>query len=139
VVDIKTALKLAILSNPEAFGLRASDLNPLHILAERKAIGEDKEYEGDDLETQILECFEGCDTLLTSKVAELLKGVPEKKPAKPRRGESSKGPKISTKQLRFLGYLIRQTGEEPDYKELKKLTQAQASKKIAEMEKEQKE
>lgn len=141
MVDIETALKLAVLSNPEAFGLNAADLNPLHILAYRQATGEDEEYEGEDVNTLALDCFAGCEERLEAKVAELMKGVPPAETKRKSRRSSGKnkppkkGPMISVKQLKYIGFLKHELGEEPDYEAIKKLTQKQASAEIAKLEK----
>ena len=58
---------------------------------------------------------------------------------KSRSGSGSNGngePKVSVKQLRYIGYLQRQLDEEPNYKEIAELTQRQATSRIRELEKE---
>ena len=45
-----------------------------------------------------------------------------------------RGDKLTVKQLRYLGYLIRKLGEEPDYKDISTLTQGQATMRIKELE-----
>jgi len=146
VVSIETALKLAVLSNPEAFGLEGGDLNPLFMLVHREATGEDKEYEGEDMDTQVLDCFQTCSDILEAKVSELMKGVPpvKERPKTSKSSRSSKAPpskkgaKITASQLKYIGFLMHELGKKPEYKEIKKLTQKEASAEIAKLEKHKK-
>lgn len=46
----------------------------------------------------------------------------------------SPGRELSTKQLRYLGYLIQQNGEEPDYTIISKLSQKEATLRIKDLE-----
>jgi hypothetical protein len=50
--------------------------------------------------------------------------------------QDEKGYKVTPKQVRYLGYLQHQLGEKPDYKEIGKLTQKQATLRIKDLEKE---
>lgn len=141
-VSVENALKLAILQRPEWFGLLPEDVNPL-LRFVLKAI------EGDDEDSSMLAsaCFEECNGVLYQKVIELLKvdvvrGARQKPEAAEAKAErpteeakaSAGGSKLSVKQLRYLGYLHRQLGEEPDYKAIGKLTQKQATMRIRELE-----
>lgn len=54
--------------------------------------------------------------------------------AKSGAGNGDRGEKLTVKQLRYLGYLIRKLGEEPDYKDISTLTQGQATMRIKELE-----
>jgi hypothetical protein len=46
----------------------------------------------------------------------------------------SPGRELSVKQLRYLGYLIRQSGEEPDYSIISRFTQKEATLRIKDLE-----
>ena len=141
-VSIEEAIRLAILSRPECFGLLPEDVNPLLRFALRMAAGE--EIDRDDLSTV---CFDECNSRVYEKLTEVLsydaraKGgaVPSpgkrQKPQGKASGNGKKGaPKLSVKQLRYLGYLLRQQGDEPDYDEISKLTTTQATMRIKELE-----
>ena len=192
------AVKLAVLRNPEAFGLRQEDVNPL---LQFVMLGTERDIPQECLEDVIRQCQFDCAKAVNAKVAEVLSGQagairkspvvpdssdedepqildfdyeeepeddadsepepePQKAPvgvastkrngkpaasaAKPSQGKprSRTGPntygepKVSVKQLRYIGYLQRQLDEEPDYKEIAELTLKQATMRIRELEKE---
>jgi hypothetical protein len=141
-VSVENALRLAILGQPESFGLLPEDVNPLLRFMLMVAEGGDE-----DSAKLVAGCFDECSTVVYQKVVELLKHDATRKPKsaptgnepKPAKAKSNgkaapSGAKLSTKQLRYLGYLYRQLGEEPDYKAISILTQKQATMRIREME-----
>jgi len=150
-VSCEDAIRVAILLRPEAFGLTAEEVNPLlkNILA--------LDADPDEVNTYPWqEAFTECSATLHSKVVEVLgtakgKAPAAKKPsAKPASEPSSNGhaggtavvavgvslDKITTKQLRYIGFLCRELKEEPDYKnDIGRLSQTQATMRIKELEK----
>ncbi len=60
---------------------------------------------------------------------------PSQRKARPTNGSYGE-PNVSVKQLRYIGYLLRQLDEEPDYKQIAELTQKQATQRIRELESE---
>lgn len=150
-VSCEDAIRLAILLRPEAFGLTAEEINPLlkNILQLDSDADESNTHSWQD-------AFTECSATLHSKVVEVLGGVKPKstaakKPkAQPAAEPSSNGhgsskalvavgvgvDKITTKQLRYIGFLYRQLEEEPDYKnDIGRLSQTQATMRIKELEK----
>ena len=149
----KYAVKLAVLQFPEAFGLRDEDVNP--ILAYTLVMAESAEDIIDHesiLEDFLVECSQTVD----SKVALILTGraempdikgnqskgngsAGETRPAKPSNGKTSskdKGGKLSNKQLRYIGYLKHQLGQNPDYDQISGLSAKAATMLIKDLEKE---
>jgi len=151
----KYAVKLAVLQFPEAFGLRDEDVNP--ILAYTLVMAESAEDIIDHesiLEDFMVECSQTVDSkvaLILTGRAEMpdLKGnqnkgngsAGETRPArKPNdNGKSSsrdKGGKLSNKQLRYIGYLKHQLGQNPDYDQISGLSAKAATMLIKDLEKE---
>ena len=56
------------------------------------------------------------------------------KEAEASNGNANRGDKLTVKQLRYMGYLYRKVGEEPDYSVISVLTQGQATMRIKELE-----
>ncbi len=154
-VSTEDAIRIAILNHPETFGLSQMDVNPLLLFALRSAEEEEGHTGADDA----AHCFELCQANLHRKAIELLSVVklvrniaviatePERELAKAVAVEGSNGhheatsvaviaDKLTTKQLRYMGYLYRQLGEEPDYKtDIARLSQTQATMRIKDLEK----
>ena len=188
--SVEMAVKLAVLRNPESFGLREEDVNPL---LQFVLIGAEDNVPKDGLDEVIRQCQFECVKAVNAKVRQILSGKaaeaiisenvvgedddseivdfededdaePEPAPArsqstyakggskrngssggnaaKPSQRKSRPGgsagaygePKVSVKQLRYIGYLLRQMDEEPDYKAIADLTQKQATQRIRELE-----
>lgn len=154
-VSTEDAIRIAILNHPETFGLSQVDVNPLLLYSLRSAEQEEGQGGGSDA----THCFELCQANLHRKVIELLFVVklvrsnaviatePERELSKAVAAEGSNGhheatsvavlaDKLTTKQLRYMGFLYRQLGEEPDYKnDISRLSQVQATMRIKELEK----
>ena len=157
------SIRVAILTEPHAFGLTISDTNPMLMYQLRK---DDPKYcEQGTAELWKL-CFDGVNALLYDKVLEVFACVTWRKdelvllataghadppelpaPAKPNgkaksngkdaeasNGNGNRGDKLTVKQLRYLGFLHRKVGEEPDYSVISALTQGQATMRIKELE-----
>jgi len=188
--SVETAVKLAVLKTPEAFGLRPEDVNPL---LQFVLIGAEDSVPKDGLEDVIRQCQFECVKAVNAKVRQILSGKaaeaiisenvvgedddseivdfededdaesepvparpqsknvkgnskrngsnggsaakPSQRKSRPSTGASAYGePKVSVKQLRYIGYLLRQMDEEPDYKAIADLTQKQATQRIRELE-----
>lgn len=152
------SVRIAILSEPSAFGLSASDLNPMLLYQLRKS---DPKYSEQGTAELWKLCFDSVNSLLYDKVTEVFSGVNRRKDelvqeatsteepelAKPKataksgngkaetaNGNGGRGDKLTTKQLRYLGFLHRKLGEEPDYSAISTLTQGQATMRIKDME-----
>lgn len=152
------AVRIAILSEPSAFGLAPTDVNPMLLYQLRKA---DPKYSEQGTAELWKLCFDSVNSLLYAKVTEVFAGVNHRKdelvhaatsteepePGKPRataksgngkaeasNGNGGRGDKLTTKQLRYLGFLHRKLGEEPDYSVISTLTQGQATMRIKDME-----
>jgi hypothetical protein len=156
------SVRIAILSEPSAFGLTASDTNPMLLYQLRKC--EPAYSEQGTAELWKL-CFDSVNSLLYDKVLEVFSGVNRRKdelvreatatgsqpqepaPAKSNgkaksnskeaeasNGNGNRGDKLTVKQLRYLGFLYRKLGEEPDYSVISVLTQGQATMRIKELE-----
>ena len=141
-LPVETALKIAILTSPEYFGLKPEDINPLLRFTVQLAEGEDE-----DSAKLVSSCFDFCNSQLYGKVTEVLRTdytsrptTPAKKPAKPSsgNGEIQTKPggvaKLTIRQLKYLGYLLHQKGEAPDYKKIGELTTKQATMRIKDLE-----
>jgi len=113
-----------------------------------------------DIEDVVKQCVHECAKAVNGKVAQILSGnasdvvisentkshSPAKTPDTSRNRSSKKSggkssgeraaPKISVRQLRYIGYLLRQKGEEPDYKTIAEMTQREATMRIKELERE---
>jgi hypothetical protein len=183
--SVELAVRLSVLRNPEVYGLRQQDVNPL---LQFVLIGTEEPIPQDRLQDVIRKCQWDCAKIVNNKVRDVLSrnaaeavilqngeqnelesivadeddepeavapvqdyrantkrnGSGSGNAAKPsqrksRSGSGSNGngePKVSVKQLRYIGYLQRQLDEEPDYKEIAELTQRQATTRIRELEKE---
>lgn len=155
------SVRIAILSEPSAFGLSASDTNPMLLYQLRK--NEPQYSEQGTAELWKL-CFDSVNAVLYEKVTEVFAGVSRRKdelvcdatanqsheqsaPAKSNgkakstskeaeasNGNSNRGDKLTVKQLRYMGFLYRKLGEEPDYSVISVLTQGQATMRIKELE-----
>jgi len=144
--SVEEALRLAIIARPECFGLKAEDVNPLLRYTLMVASGEDAG------EANLAEyCFDECNGKVYTRLTELLSHDAAKlrtskgKPAKHKQAGNgnpasnaglSTGGKLSPKQLRYLGYLLHQKGETPDYKAIGELTTKQATLRIRDLERE---
>ncbi len=142
-VSIEEAIRLAIISRPECFGLMPEDVNPLLSFVMRMTSGE--EVDREDLSAF---CFDECNSKVYQRLTEVLRYDANGKPATPAKpkpmapssnGDSkgkakSPGGKLSVKQLRYLGYLLRQKGELPDYKAIGELSTKQATMRIKDLE-----
>ena len=186
--SVELAVRLAVLRNPEVYGLRQQDVNPL---LQFVLLGTEEPIPKDQLQDVIRKCQWDCAKIVNNKVKDVLSrnaaeavilqnrepgenelesivadadddepeavapvqdyrsntkrnGSGSGNAAKPsqrksRSGAGSNGngePKVSVKQLRYIGYLQRQLDEEPDYKAIAELTQRQATSRIRELEKE---
>jgi len=142
----KYAVQLAILQNPEAFGLKDKDVNPF--ISYALIMIEDGE-DTIDIESVLDDCVVEVEQTLASKVQLILSGRTEisdrpekpengqaKKPAKNNASSKDNGSKISNKQLRYIGYLQHQLGRKPDYAEIGTLSQKAATMRIKDLEKE---
>ena len=151
------SLEIAILRYPQAFGLMDVEVNPLLQFALVSTEFEGSDFDLDEVYT---ECINGCKQTVANKIKQILDGnsrksagngkllsnhvrkaIPKNKKSPDDNDNSepkqkSKGYNISVKQLRYLGYLQHQLGDKPDYKEISKLTQKQATIKIKDLEKE---
>ncbi len=155
------SVRIAILSEPSAFGLTASDTNPMLLYQLRK--NEPAYSEQGTAELWKL-CFDSVNAVLYDKVTEVFAGVsrrkdelvrdatatgsqeqpaPAKSNGKPKsndkeaeasNGNGNRGDKLTVKQLRYMGFLYRKLGEEPDYSVISVLTQGQATMRIKELE-----
>jgi hypothetical protein len=155
------SVRIAILSEPNAFGLSASDTNPMLLYQLRK---NEPDYSEQGTAELWKLCFDSVNALLYDKVTEVFAGVSRKKdelvrdatatksqeqPAtaksngKPKsngkeaeasNGNGNRGDKLTVKQLRYMGFLYRKVGEEPDYSVISVLTQGQATMRIKELE-----
>jgi hypothetical protein len=149
----KYAVKLAVISFPEAFGLKAEEVNPL--LAYTIVMAEAHETIIDHesiLEDFVIECEKTVDSKVhlilsgRAKMPDLSGKQPEKepepeKPRKPGNGQSHAkekdgGGKLSVKQLRYIGYLKHKLGHKPDYGEIENLSPKAATMLIKDLEKE---
>lgn len=157
------SVRIAILSEPGAFGLSASDTNPMLLYQLRKR---EPDYSEQGTAELWKLCFDSVNSLLYDKVLEVFSGVnrrkdelvreatatvsqPQEQPAptksngKPKsngkdaeasNGNGSRCDKLTVKQLRYMGFLYRKLGEEPDYSVISALTQGQATMRIKELE-----
>lgn len=157
------AVRIAILAEPSAFGLTASDTNPMLLYQLRKG---DPVYSEQGTAELWKLCFDSVNSVLYDKVLEVFSGVsrrkdelvrdvtatasqpqeqraPAKSNGKPKsngkeaeasNGNGNRGDKLTVKQLRYMGYLYRKLGEEPDYSVISVLTQGQATMRIKELE-----
>ena len=143
-VSIEEAIRLAIISRPECFGLMPEDVNPLLSFVMRMTSGE--EVDREDLSAV---CFDECNSKVYHRLTEVLRYDASGKPTttarpKPKASLSngdSKGKakpaasKLSVKQLRYIGYLLHKAnGEKPDYKAIGELTTKQATMRIKDLE-----
>jgi hypothetical protein len=143
-------LRVVIMKQPHVFGMRAEYVNPLLLYYSR--ITEEPDCDSTEL---VIECFQFCKSNVEQKHYELThpevsdKEQTDKQIATTKdknstsnskaKGKfppkaSSNGTGITSKQLRYLGYLWRQLGEEPNYDEIGKLTQIQATMRIKTLE-----
>ena len=154
--DLKHAIRFGILHRPDMFGMAAEDVNPM-LLYLAKVVSDDFEV----TEDTPMECFKEVEANLNRRVQSFLDAVdvtningrpymskkkfevvePDSKPKPGRRetaGEDevkgSPGRELTHKQLRYMGYLHRQLGEEPDYSVISKMSQKQATMRIKELE-----
>lgn len=178
------SVRIAILSEPSAFGLSASDTNPMLLYQLRK--NESAYSEQGTAELWKL-CFDVVNEVLYAAVVRVFSGVDKRKhelvsqaiasviqphkpatrvqdklaqkapstesqPHKPAPAKSngkaksnskeaeasnsngSRGGTLSVKQLRYMGFLYRKVGEEPDYTTISKLSQVEATMRIKELE-----
>lgn len=153
------SVRIAILSEPSAFGLSASDINPMLLYQLRK---NEPEYSEQGTAELWKLCFDSVNSLLYEKVTEIFAGVsrrkdelvrdaaaaesqerpaPAKSNGKPKSNgkeaeasNGNRGDKLTVKQLRYMGFLYRKLGEEPDYSVISALTQGQATMRIKELE-----
>ena len=158
------AIKLAILNHPQTFGLAPSEVNPMlmftQLCIEQGATHGAVELwkycfdaVNETLHQKIVEVFTGLsivqgkaqDAAIAAESIEDVVPEPASKPEPVRKGGNGKpagngtvignpGRELSTKQLRYLGFLIRQTGEEPDYTIISKLSQKEATLRIKDLE-----
>jgi len=148
----KYAVKLAVISFPEAFGLKAEEVNPLlaYTLIMAEAHEEIIDHES-ILEDFVVECEKTVDSKVhlilsgRAKMPDLSGKQPEKEPepkkpgngqTKPHPKEKDGGGKLSMKQLRYIGYLKHQLGHKPDYGEIENLSPKAATMLIKDLEKE---
>ena len=149
----KYAVKLAVLQFPEAFGLKAEEVNPLlaYTLIMAEAHEEIIDHES-ILEDFVVECERTVDSKVhlilsgRAKMPDLSGKQPEKEPepVRPRKEGNGKsyakekdgGGKLSVKQLRYIGYLKHQLGHKPDYGEIENLSPKAATMLIKDLEKE---
>ncbi len=158
------AIKLAILNHPQTFGLAASEVNPMLMFVQHCIEQEVPQSSvelwkhcfdavNETLHHKIVEVFTGLsvvhskaqDAAITAESEEEVTPEPQAAPPPPRKSGNGKpagngtvigspGRELSTKQLRYLGYLTRQAGEEPDYTYISKLSQKEATLRIKDLE-----
>lgn len=158
------AIKLAILNHPQTFGLAPSEVNPMlmftQLCIEQGATHSSVELwkycfdaVNETLHHKVVEVFTGLsivqgkaqDAAIATESEEQVEPEPQPAPQPARKTGNGKpagngnvigspGRELSTKQLRYLGYLIRQTGEEPDYSIISKLSQKEATLRIKDLE-----
>jgi hypothetical protein len=156
------SIKLAILNHPQTFGLAPSEVNPMlmfvQLCIEQGATHGSVELwkycfdaVNETLHHKVVEVFTGlsviqgkaqdaaiaaesCDEPEPASKPEPVRKACNGKPAGKGNVIGSPGRELSTKQLRYLGYLIRQTGEEPDYSIISKLSQKEATLRIKDLE-----
>ena len=159
--DTENAIRVAILYKPELFGLVPEDINPMLMYVNR-CLEEGDEYVQDDawqhcfnavnttLHEKVVEVLTGLAVVQnTTQKNAIAEHSEEDVPAKPSSSKSksskhksvadseikgSPGRELSHKQLRYMGYLHRQLGEEPDYTVISKLSQKAATLRIKELE-----
>lgn len=157
------AIKLAILNHPQTFGLTQAEVNPMLMYVQRSIESGSEhataetwkqcfEAVNTTLHHKVVEVFTGL-SIVNGKAqdaaiaAEELEDEPEPeaKPQPPKKSGNGKpagnggvigspGRELSVKQLRYLGYLLRQNGEEPDYSVISKLSQKEATLRIKDLE-----
>lgn len=158
------AIKLAILNHPQTFGLAPAEVNPMlmfvQLCIEQGATHGSVELwkycfdaVNETLHHKVVEVFTGL-SVVHSKAQDAAiaaesedEVVPEPQAAPPPARKSgngkptgngnvigSPGRELSVKQLRYLGFLIRQNGEEPDYTIISKLSQKEATLRIKDLE-----
>lgn len=139
-VSIEEAIRLAIISRPECFGLMPEDVNPLLKFVMCMTSGE--EVDRDNLPAF---CFDECNGKVYHRLTEVLRydakvkpGTTAKQQPSPQtssgNGKAKPAGKLSVKQLKYMGYLLHQKGEVPDYKEIGELTTKQATMRIKDLE-----
>jgi hypothetical protein len=157
------AVRIAILSEPGVFGLSHADVNPMLLYQLRKDEPAYCEHNTAELwklcfdsvnsllYDKVLEVFSGAnrrkDALVQQATATETQPQQQPAPAKSSdkaksnskeaeagKGNGSRGDKLTVKQLRYLGFLHRKVGEEPDYSVISALTQGQATMRIKELE-----
>ena len=149
------AIRIAILIEPSAFGYTHAEVNPMLMYTLRR---DDPEF-FDLSETESwIECFETVQRLLAEVVFGVLNDAKKKRkdeivelaeahsdispqdeppelPTAKKRGNGKRpAGALTVKQLRYVGYLYRKLGEEPEYDEISSLTQSQATVRIKELE-----
>ena len=144
-------LRVVIMKQPHVFGIRAEYVNPLLLFYTRLA--EDPDYDPMEL---VHECFQFCKSNVERKHYELIhpdvsEGDQQSEPPVATKNgnnhttngkakgkippkASSNGTGITPKQLRYFGYLLRQLGDEPNYDDIGKLSQTQATMRIKTLE-----
>jgi len=162
--SIETSVRIAVLTEPRFFGLSKAEVNPMLLYLLRKddpAYSEQGVAElwklcfdavNATLHEKVVEFFSAVskcqgeleyitNAAATESQPQEQQPTPPKQSAKAKgnskdaeAGNGSRGEKLTVKQLRYLGYLIRKLGEEPDYKDISTLTQGQATMRIKELE-----
>lgn len=159
------AIKLAILNHPQTFGLTQAEVNPMLLYVQRRIEQGEEHGTAETwklyfdavnatLHNKVVEVFTGLSVIqgkaqeqaVAAEVTNEAEPEPERKPEPVRKTGNGKpagngrvigspGRELSVKQLRYLGYLYRQLGEEPDYKnDIGNLSQSQATMRIKELE-----
>ena len=136
---VEESLKVAICLSPREYGLSIEDVNPLALYLLSKD------------EMTVDEAWNKCSKIVSEKSEEVMRMLEdfvefrkeyaselESKSAsaeEPPEEGGGEGP-ITHRQIRYLGYLYRQLGQEPDYESIRKLTRADATREISRLEKE---
>lgn len=160
----EAAIRLAILNHPQTFGLTTAEVNPMLLYVQRSIEqGESHgsvelwkhcfDLVNTTLHHKVIEVFTGLSVVqgeaqaaaIAAESNDEAEPEPERKPESARRTTSrrssgnsrvigSPGRELSTNQLRYMGYLIRQLGDVPDYSIIAKLSQKEATLRIKELE-----
>ena len=159
--EVENSIKLAILSCPQCFGLTAAEVNPLLMRLQQvmefgdpESLSEDWQRCCSEVNTTLHQKVAEILSVAPKAKSQGSQSEPQPetrnrqrhtksgatdarspaKPAGPARAPSEPQRELSVKQLRYLGYLIRQTGEEPDYTINSKLSQKEATLRIKDLE-----
>jgi hypothetical protein len=138
-LELRKALRKAIILSPRSFELRVEDVNPLLRFWTSGCDSEDEE--------SMLGCFAHCRENVDGKIHQLTDGDGRKPESKGKREngkppdngpDEPKGDKPTSRQIRYYGHLCYELGQTPDYEMLKGKNAQQASILIRELEEKRK-